>query len=96
MVYAFVQDVPIDMRIYERIKAGLGDTLPDGLVVHVVQQTEQGLRYLDVWESEEACDRFTEGRLHPVVGRVLAEAGFRPPAGEPPRQRIDVREVWKP
>ncbi len=96
MTYAFVQDVPIDLRLYERIKADLGGAPPAGLIVHVVEQTDAGLRYLDVWESEEACDRFTEERLHPVVGRVLAEAGFRPPDGEPPRRRIDVREVWKP
>lgn len=96
MTYAFTQDVPISMGIYERIRAALGNETPAGLVVHVVIAIEEGLRYVDVWESEEACARFTEERLHPVIGRVFKEIGFRPPAEEPPRQRIDVREVWRP
>ena len=96
MTYAYTQDVPIGMEIYERIRAGLGDEPAAGLVVHLAIATEQGLRYVDVWESEELCERFTEERLHPVVGRVFAEVGFQPPAEEPPRRRIDVRDVWQP
>ena len=32
------------------------------------------MRYLDVWEYEAACERFTEERLHPVVGRARSHA----------------------
>jgi transposase InsO family protein len=57
MPYAFTQDVPIDASFYERIVAGLGDELPDGLIIHVaVERREGGLRYYSVWESEEAAD----------------------------------------
>ncbi len=51
------------------------------------------LRYVDLWRSREECDRFTDERLHPVVGRALAEAGIRP-AGEPPRREMKVVGVW--
>lgn len=94
MTYAWLQDVPINIEIYEKIRAELGDQPPEGLIVHIVTQTERGLRYLDVWESEEACERFFDERVHPTIGRVFAQVGFQPPAEEPLRTRIDVRDIW--
>jgi hypothetical protein len=45
----------------------------EGLIVHVAQVLpDRHMRYLDVWDSEAACDRFTETRLHLVVGSALA------------------------
>ncbi len=96
MAYGWVQDVPITMEIYQQIKAEFGAEIPEGLIVHVVSQTERGLRYLDIWESKEDWERFRETRLHPALGRVFARIGFQRPAGEPPMQELDVREVWKP
>lgn len=66
MAYAFTQDVPIDAAFYKRITDGLGDDPPKGLIVHLaVERPEGGLRYFDVWETEEDWDRFAEERLHP-------------------------------
>ena len=94
MTYAFIQDVPITVAIYHDIIAGLGDQPPEGLIVHVVQVLDDGhLRYLDVWESEAACARFTEARLHPVVGPVLARHHVHPDR-EPPQQPVDIADVW--
>ncbi len=96
MAYAFVQDVPITMEIYEQIKAEIGAEVPRGLIVHVVAQTERGLRYVDVWESKEDWERFRDERVHPTLEQVFARIGFQRPAGEPPMQELEVREVWKP
>ncbi|MGI9145774.1 MAG: hypothetical protein ACR2IK_04370 [Chloroflexota bacterium] len=94
MTYAWTQDVPITREIYAEIVADLGDQLPEGLIVHVAQVMDDGhLRYLDVWESEAACQRFTEERLHPVVGRALARHQVRVD-GEPPRRPVQVAHVW--
>ncbi|MDQ6675642.1 MAG: hypothetical protein M3069_33740 [Chloroflexota bacterium] len=96
MTYTWLQDVPIDLDIYREIVAGLGDTPPQGLILHVARVLEDGhLQYLDVWESEAACERFTEQRLHPVVGPVLARHQVRPD-GEPPRRPAQVAHVWTP
>lgn len=46
-----------------------------------------GLRYLDVWESEEACARAFDERVHPAVDRAFG--GVRP-AGEPVVTRPEV------
>ena len=98
MVYAFTQDVPIDMATYERIHTALtartGGATPTGLIAHLVIQREQGLRYIDVWESEEDCERFTDEHLHPVVWGALKEAGFSRPPAEPPREPLAVTGVW--
>ena len=97
MPYAFTQDVPIDAGVYQRIIDGLGDEPPKGLIVHVaVERPEGGLRYIDVWESEQDWDRFAEERLHPVVHPLLASrfgGGDVPP--EPERVPLPVVHVWQ-
>jgi hypothetical protein len=97
MSYAYIQDVPINWAIYERIRAELGWETPPGLVAHVVVETAGGLRYIDVWHSKEDADRFFESRVHPAVDRVLAKAGrSRAQTGEPCSTPIEVKEVWAP
>jgi hypothetical protein len=97
MAYAFTQDVPIDAAFYKRVTDGLGDDPPKGLIVHLaVERPEGGLRYFDVWETEEDWDRFAEERLHPVVHPLLRETfdGRLPP--EPERTPLAVIHVWTP
>ena len=97
MTYAFTQDVPIQADFYKRITNGLGDTPPEGLIVHIaVERPEGGLRYFDVWESEQDCDRFTDERLHPVVHPLLAEIFGDNLPPEPKRQPMHVIHVWRP
>lgn len=95
MPYAFTQDVPIDAAIYARIKDGLGDDPPEGLISHLaVEAPDGGLRYIDVWESEDDWSRFTEDRLHPVVHGILGEIlgdGLPP---EPERAPLRVVDIW--
>ena len=95
MTYAFTQDVPINVDVYQRIVQGLGDAPPEGLIVHMaIERPDGGLRYIDVWESEEHWDRFAEDRLHPVVNPLLQEMlGMQPP--EPPRTPASVVDVWQ-
>ncbi|WP_327092214.1 hypothetical protein OIE66_16700 [Nonomuraea sp. NBC_01738] len=93
MTYAFTYDVPIGPDIYAHIKKGLGPEPPKGLVAHLAYRVGDGLRYVDVWESEADWQAFVEERLHPVVDSVLAEAlGFRPP--EPTVERLDMVDAW--
>lgn len=62
-----------------------------GSLVHVcVRLPEGGLRYIDIWESEEACARAFDERIHPAVDRAFG--GARPP-GEPEVHRLDVIDL---
>jgi hypothetical protein len=95
MPYSFTQDVPIDAAFYEKIVAGLGPKAPEGLVIHfAVEKPEGGLRYYSVWESQEACDRFSEERLHPVVHALLSEVFGDQTPPEPERTPLPVIHVW--
>lgn len=97
MVYAFTQDVPIDATLYRRVIDGLGDEPPKGLIVHLaVERAEGGLRYFDVWDSEENWDRFAEERLHPVVHPLLSSRFGDELPPEPERNPLSVIHVWQP
>jgi len=88
MVYAFTQDVPIDEATYARITQALGDEPMDGLLVHLcVRRPDGGLRYIDVWESEQQCARAFEQRIHPAVDATFG--GARPPV-EPTTVPLEV------
>ncbi|MEO6500917.1 MAG: hypothetical protein ABIQ09_03300 [Jatrophihabitantaceae bacterium] len=91
MVYAYIQDVPIDEQMYARIVDALGAEPMDGLLMHLcVRRPEGGLRYIDVWASQEQCARAFEERVHPAVD--VAFDGNRPPS-EPEVHHLDIIEV---
>ena len=96
MTYAFTQDVPIAASAYQRILEGLGADPPKGLIVHLVVQREGGLRYFDVWDSEQDWDRFAEERLHPVIHPILARRFGDELPPEPERTPLAVLHVWQP
>ena len=64
------------------------------MIAHLaVELAEGGLRYIDVWESEEDWDRFGEERLHPVVHPLLSEIFDELPP-EPDRIPLSVIDTW--
>ncbi len=72
MVYAFTQDVPIGEELYRRIVDAMGPEPIAGQLLHLcVRRPDGGLRYIDVWESEEACAQAFDDRIHPAVDRVF-------------------------
>jgi len=92
-MHGFTQDVPIDETLYKKIAANLGSEPMEGLIVHLVVRRSDGLlRYIDVWESEAACNAVFEQRIHPAVLAAFKEAKFRP-SSEPRRDSLDVVEV---
>ncbi|CAN5144880.1 hypothetical protein BH11MYX1_BH11MYX1_28980 [soil metagenome] len=92
-MYAFIQDVPIKRELYARIRDNLGGEPLPGLLVHLVVERDDGLlRYIDVWESKEACDETFAKRIHPAVSAAFKEAAFRP-TGEPGRTEATVVDL---
>lgn len=93
MPYAFEQEVPIGEEVYRKIMERMGGAPLEGLIVHLVTRAGEGrLRYVDVWESKEACERAFEQRIHPAVSETFREIGFRP-RGEPPRRELELVDV---
>ncbi len=96
MKYACVQDVPIGWEVYQQLMAEVGDAPAEGLVVHLVLRRPGGLRYVDVWESREARQRFVDQRIHPVLKRLLVRNGIQV-QGEPSTDEVEVLDVmWGP
>lgn len=92
-VYAWTQQLPIDRGTYDDITARMADAEMPGLLVHLAIEDDNGrLRYVDVWESERACDEAFATVVHPAVHPVLAERGVRV-QGEPPRTPLRVIDV---
>ena len=46
----------------------------EGLLMHAAGQSPQGFRVVDVWQSEEACNRFGE-----ILQPILQEVGIDDP-----------------
>jgi hypothetical protein len=92
MVYAYIQDVPIAEDVYRRIIDNLGpEPLPGQLLHLCVRQPDGRLRYIDVWESEAACARAFDERIHPAV---TAAFGGQRPSSEPTVQPLDVLHAF--
>ncbi len=88
MVYAYIQDVPIGEDLYRRIIDKIGpEPFAGGLLHLCVREPDGTLRYIDVWESEEACTRAFDERIHPAVDAAF---GGRRPGPEPVVHRLDV------
>ena len=63
----------------------------DGQLLHLcVRRPDGGLRYIDVWESEEKCSRAFEERVHPAVDAAFGGAR---PSTEPTVEHLEVIDV---
>lgn len=83
MPYGFVQDVAASWERYQQVTVGLLEPPPAGLIIHIAGPTEEGVRTIDIWESEQAWRRFEAERLAPAIaalgGPTRTERGVRPP-----------------
>ena len=88
MVYAYIQDVPIGEELYRRIMTEVGPEPLKGQLMHLcLRQPDGTLQYIDVWESEQACELAFDERIHPAVDAAF---GGDRPAEEPAVHRLDV------
>jgi hypothetical protein len=78
---------------YERVAGEVdaeGDP-PEGLIVHAAGEENGKWRSVDVWESEEAYERFRDERLMPAVRRALGDDVVE--AGPPPQESFEVKHL---
>jgi hypothetical protein len=98
MTYAFIRDVPITEAQYAEVRAGIrssiGDDTPKGLVAHLAIRQEAGLRYIDVWESEQDWAHFRDECVNPAVLAMMEANRITPPDTPPAQQVIDVVDAW--
>jgi quinol monooxygenase YgiN len=58
------------------------DQLPEGLILHSAGPSENGWYIYDVWESQEAFQRFLDGPLGAAIQEVVGDQP-PPPGSEP-------------
>ena len=67
---------------------------PNGLIVHTVVNIGGRLTVIDVWESEDDWNKFSETRLGPAFAAVAGRMGVDlSQAGEPETQLLEVLSI---
>lgn len=75
MTYALVNDIHISWATYEDVAGPALEDMPTGLIIHVAGPTDEGVRIIDIWETEQEYRSFQAERLQPLLaGRVDAPA----------------------
>lgn len=75
MPYALVKDVPASWEHYRGIARSL-ERVPPGLLLHLAGPTDEGIRIIEVWESEVAWRQFAAD-LGSALGSVDPGLGPR-------------------
>ena len=71
-----IYDVPsATLDQYDEVDRMMGPERPAGVHLHVAGMTENGLKVIEVWDSEEHIDRYMEAGL----GQALEEANVPEP-----------------
>lgn len=75
MSYALVQDIPASWEQYRWIARSL-ERVPPGLLLRVAGPTDEGIRIIEVWESEADWRQFAPD-LEAALGSVDPDVGPR-------------------
>ena len=95
MAWAYIETVSEgDWEDYEKVMNEVGESPPEGLIVHVAGRYDRGFRIIDVWESEEAYGRFKSTRLMPAFERALGQE--RAAENPPEKDILDVEHMIRP
>ncbi|MGZ4771269.1 MAG: hypothetical protein ACXV3B_01180, partial [Ilumatobacteraceae bacterium] len=63
-------------------------------ITHVVITRDAGLRYVDVWETEDAWIQFRDEQVEPAVSEVLAGFGIPHEHSAVVAEQVEVIDVW--
>ena len=91
MSIVLTQDMPgATKEMIEAVNAELHIDVdrPRGLVLHTASETSDGIRVVDVWESEADFHTFEHDRLQPAIAVVAERFGMDLDRMPPPRQQI--------
>jgi hypothetical protein len=72
-------------QVAERIDAG-GPV--EGLIAHTAVDSDGKPKFIDVWESNEAAERFGQERIGPAVAELAPDI-----AGPPDPDQVEILEV---
>jgi hypothetical protein len=84
----------VSLEMLDRVtdEMNVDEDPPEGLLVHVHFEQEGKHRIVDLWESEEAYERFRDARLMPAMQAVMQQQGGEQPQ-EPDTSITPVHRV---
>ena len=88
MTYAYVQDIASSWDHYERVTTSLVESPPVGLIAHVAGPTDDGVRIIEIWDTEDAWERFRDERQAAAIAAI--EPSARP---EPTFRALHARQT---
>jgi hypothetical protein len=93
MAVAVIQTFQATMEQYEAVNAKLNaqSDPPAGLIIHTATQLDDGMKAIDIWESEADFQSFRESRLGPAVVEVAG-----PDAPTPEIEAYELFDVNQP
>jgi hypothetical protein len=81
MAIVVIQEIEAPVEQYDQVSEKLGDTPPDGLIVHAGIDLGDGkMKAVDIWESAEKYQGWMQNELIPAIAEVNPDA---PQAPEP-------------
>jgi hypothetical protein len=81
MAIVVIQEIDAPVEQYDQVSEKLGDTPPDGLIVHAGIDLGDGkMKAVDIWESAEKYQGWVQNELIPAIAEVNPDA---PQAPEP-------------
>jgi hypothetical protein len=93
------QPEAITREMYDAVNAKLDveNDPPEGMVVHTFGQAPDGRwQVVDVWESQEAHDKFAQERLRPAIEEMMREVGGEMPDGPPNATVYEIHHLVAP
>jgi hypothetical protein len=77
MAVLMTMDIGIGRADLEAVSAemGVADNPPNGLIAHVLTEAGNGVHVVDIWESQEAFQKFNDEQLMGAMQKVLTERG---------------------
>lgn len=90
MAVLMTMDLPVKRADLEAVSFAMGvhENPPDGLLIHVMTETPSGIHVVDVWDSKEAFENFSNDRLTPTMQKVMAQRNVSMD-GPPPEPTFD-------
>ncbi len=70
MTFASIDDIAVSWDVYERFLARLSASPPRGSVLQLAGPTEEGVRVIGVWQTEQDFESFRLDRLAPALEAV--------------------------
>jgi hypothetical protein len=86
-------NVPIGMLDAVADEMDVDNDPPEGMIVHTHFERDGKVEVLDVWQSAEHHQKFTESRLMPAMVKVATARGFDLPQGEPDASLTEVHRL---